>query len=96
MINKISVSSGPWRMATPTGLEGCHEIVVDDGTLHGKVIGMAHELHDAVLMASAKEMFDALIDITGILQDVEDGPIKEAIEGRLSITFEKIAIEADV
>jgi len=96
MINKISVSSGPWRVATPNGLEGCHEIVVEDGTFNGKVIGMAHELHDAVLMGSAKEMFDALVDIAGMLLDVEDSPIKDAIEGRISIACEKIAAEADV
>jgi hypothetical protein len=92
MINKISVSHGPWRVALPNGLEGFHEIIADDDTS----IGMAHEFHDAVLMASAKEMFDALVDIHGLLMDVEDSPIKEAIDGRISIACEKIVAEADV
>lgn len=92
MLNKISVSAGPWRVATPNGLEGCHEIVLEDGT----VIGMAHELSDAVLMGSSKELFDALVDITAIVFEMNDSPDKDAIEERLSIAFEKIVAEADV
>lgn len=92
MIDKISVSQGPWRVSTPTGLEVCYEIVIDDD----HVIGMAHELHDAVLMASAKEMFDALVEVHTILAGVEDSEVKDTIEDRLAIAFEKIVAEADV
>lgn len=92
MINKISVSSGPWRVATPNGLEGCHEIVTEDG----QVIGMAHEFHNAVLMACAKEMFETLIDIKETLDQVEDNEIKESILDRMALTFEKVVAEADV
>jgi len=92
MINKISVSQGPWRVSTPTGLEGCHEIILDDG----HVIGMAHEMHDAVLMASAQEMFDTLIELHTILANVEDNEVKDLLEDRIAIAFEKILAEADV
>lgn len=92
MINKISVTSGPWRVSTPTGLEGCHEIITDND----QVIGTAHELHDAVLMASSKEMFETLIDIFLILEGVEDNSVKEKIMDRMGHTFEKIVAEADV
>jgi hypothetical protein len=92
MINKISVSHGSWRVSTPTGLEGCHEIIADDN----RVIGMAHEFHDAALMASSKEMFDALVEVHTILATVEDSEVKDLIEDRLAITFEKIVAETDV
>lgn len=93
MIDKISVSSGPWVCVPSTGdVLGCVEIATEAG----QIIGMAHELHDAVLMACSKEMFDALIDVHRILENVEDSPIKDVIEERLSIAFEKIVAEADV
>jgi len=93
MINKISVSSGPWRVNVESG---CCEIVREDGTINGTVIGMAHELHDAVLMSCAKEMFDALVDITDILADVADNEVKDSIMARMAFVFERIVIEADV
>lgn len=93
MIEKISVSSGPWRVNVQSG---CNEIVREDGTINGTVIGMAHELYDAVLMSCAKEMFDALVDVHGILMDVADNEVKDSIEARIAFVFERIAVEADV
>ena len=92
MLERISVSPGAWMTSTPTGLEGCHEIMLEDG----KVIGMAHEYHDAVLMCCSKEFFDALVDVHDILQRVEDSTAKELIEERLSQAFAKVVAEADV
>lgn len=93
MINKISVSSGPWRVSMPNGdVLGCHEIIAEDD----QVIGMAHEFHNAVMMACSKEMFETLIDVKEILDQVEDSEVKDIILDRMKITFEKVVAEADV
>jgi len=93
MISEFTVSAGPWRVAMPNGdALGCHEIIADEDV----VIGMAHEFHNAVLMACAKDMFDTLIDIKEILDQVEDNDVKESILDRMSRTFEKVVAEADV
>jgi len=93
MISEFTVSSGPWRVAMPNGdVLGCHEIIADEDV----VIGMAHEFHNAVLMACSKEMFDTLIDIKEILDNVEDNEVKDAILDRMATTFEKVVAEADV
>ena len=93
MLAKISVSSGPWRVAMPYGdVLGCHEIITEDD----QVIGMAHEFHNAVLMACSKEMFETLIDVKAILDNVEDNEVKDMILDRMALTFEKVVAEADV
>ena len=92
MLKEFTPTAGAWMNSTPTGLEGCYEIVLEDG----KVIGMAHEFHDAVLMCCSKEFFDALVDVHDILQRVEDSTAKELIEERLSQAFAKVVAEADV
>lgn len=92
MLDDLTVSPGAWRVNTPTGLEGCHEILLDDN----RVIGMAHEYNDAVLMCCAKEFFDALVDVHDILARVEDSTAKELLEERISQAFAKVVAEADV
>jgi len=93
MISRISVASGPWCVAPLNGdVQGCYEIVTEDN----QVIGMAHEFHNAVLMACSKEMFETLIDIKEILDEVADNEVKESILERMKLTFEKVVAEADV
>jgi len=92
MIDRISVSKGEWYVGAPAGAAGCHEIFDTEG----KVIGMAHEFHDAVLMTCSKEFFDALVDVHDILSRVEDNETKDLIEERLARAFEKLVAEADV
>ena len=93
MISKISVAQGPWCVAPVNGdVQGCYEIVTEDND----VISMAHEFHNAVMMACSKEMFETLIDIKEILDQVEDNDVKESILDRMALTFEKVVAEADV
>ena len=99
----LKAVDGPW-MVNPNA--GCFEVL----DTAGNVIGMAHEQHHAVVMASSTEMLNALIMIqdkvnelraakeffpAGIPVDYLDGEL-EALEEMYSVAFEKIHAEADV
>lgn len=86
----LKSTQGPWLVDTS---HGAIEIVDVSGA---NVIGLAHEMSDAVLFASAPEMLDALIAIHETLSHVEDSPVKDEIENFISMALEKIHAEADV
>lgn len=87
-MSELHSNKGPWICDAK---DGCVEIVSSNG-----VIGMAHEMGDAVLFASAPAMLDALIAIHEYMRDVEESPAKEFIEGQISLAVEKVHAEADV
>lgn len=81
---------GPWMVDTS---HQAIEIVNGEGS---QVIGLAHEMGDAVLFASAPEMLDALIAIHEAMQEVEECETKDYIMTHISLAVEKVAAEADV
>ena len=86
---ELTPTKGPWYVV-PNG--GAWEICTEpEGT---NVIGMAHEQHEAVLMASAPDMLDALIEVQVIAEAMEDIELREIILDQLSNAFGKIFQEA--
>lgn len=82
-------TKGPWYV-NPNG--GAWEICTDlAGT---QVIGMAHEQPEAVLMASAPHMLDALIQVQEIAANMIEADERERILDALSEAFGKIFQEA--
>jgi hypothetical protein len=86
--NLSSHTLGPW-ICYPQ--DGCVEIISSEG-----VIGMAHEIGNAVMFASAPEMLDALISIQEYMENVEDGPAKIFISEQIALAFKKVYAEADI
>jgi len=72
--------------------EGCFDIL----DVNQEVVAMAHEFNVAVLLASSSELLDACIEIHEIAQEIDDPEMKERIEARLSLAFEKMHAEADI
>lgn len=81
----ITISDHPWYLETRTGLN----IIRNDE----KQIAIVEELHDASLVASAHMMFDTLIDLHPLIEQVTDEELKELMLNKLSYVFEKVAAE---
>lgn len=88
---QLKASFGPW-MAFPILGAGTFEIL----TKSGKQIALVEESGDAAIMASSKEMLEALIGVYSITETMpEDDPFREQIEEVLSLAFEKVYAESD-
>lgn len=92
-MQQLTASFGPWTVNIPTD-NGEHSIVDRDGN----VIALVSELGNAAIMASSKEMLDALIAVHAIIEeaDLPDALKFDMIEDALSLAVQKIAAESDV
>lgn len=93
-MQQLTASFGPWTVNIPSD-RGEHSIVDRDGN----VIALVGELGNAAIMASAKEMLDALIAVHEIVQSGElfDHAMRfDMIEEAISLAVQKIAAESDV
>lgn len=92
-MQQLTASFGPWTVNIPTD-GGEHSIVDRDGN----VIALVGELGNAAIMASAKEMLDALIAVHEIVESDElpDALKFDMIEDALSLAVQKVAAESDV
>lgn len=86
----LKASFGPWRVNIPA--DGGELSVVD---AHDNVIALVSEIGNAAIMASSKEMLDALIAVHEIVNDHEPQK-KNRIEDALSLAFQKVAAESDI
>jgi len=87
-MSNFQASFGPWLVE-----QGANEYSILDRD--GNVIALVDEPGNAAVMASAKEMLDALIEIHEIAQEITDAEVKERIEDTLSLAFQKLAAESD-
>lgn len=92
-MQQLTASFGPWTVNIPSD-RGEHSIVDRDGN----VIALVGELGNAAIMASAKEMLDALIAVHEIVESDElpDALKFDMIEDALSLAVQKVAAESDV
>lgn len=88
-MSDLRASFGPWMVNMTPG-----EIGITDR--HGNVIALVEEIGNAAIMASSKEMLDALIDVHEIVQEITDPDLLERIEDRLSLAFQKVYAESDI
>jgi len=90
MPTELKASFGPWMVKLTPGEIG----IVDRD---GNTIALVEEIGNAAIMATAKEMLEALINLHEMIQVVilEDD-IRELLEGEISIPIEKIVAESDI
>lgn len=86
---ELTPTKGPW-FVVPNG--GAWEICTEPEGVN--VIGMAHEQSEAVLMASAPSLLDALIEVQEIAAELFDADHRERIFESLSAAFGKLYQEA--
>lgn len=86
---ELTPTRGPW-FVVPNG--GAWEIATEPEGVN--VIGLSHEQHEAVLMASAPSLLDALIEVQEIAEEMCDADYRERIMDALSHGFGKIFQEA--
>lgn len=86
---QLHPTRGPWYIV-PNG--GAWEIATEPEGVN--VIGLSHDQHEAVLMASAPSLVDALIEVQEITEEMNDADIRERILDALSRGFGKIFQEA--
>lgn len=90
MLQQPTASFGPWTVNVPR--DGGEYSITDRD---GNVIALVSEIGNAGIMASAKEMLDALIEIHQIVND--DQPRKKSrVEDAISLAVQKVAAETDV
>lgn len=92
-MQQLTASFGPWTVNIPSD-RGEPSITDRDGN----VIALVTEIGNAAIMASAKEMLDALIAVHEIVESDElpDALKFDMIEDALSLAVQKVAAESDV
>jgi len=92
-MQQLSASFGPWTVSIPADNGECS--IVDRS---GNVIALVSEIGNAAVMASAKEMLDALIAAHEIIENDElpDALKFDMIEDAISLAVQKVAAESDI
>lgn len=91
-MQQLKASFGPWTVIIPND-NGEYSIVDNEGN----VIALVSEIGNASIMASAKEMLDALIGIHEIVLSPLPAEDKfDMIEEAISLAFQKVAAESDI
>ena len=91
-MQQLKASFGPWTVNIPN--DGGEYSIVDKA---GNVLALVSEIGNASIMASAKEMLEALIDVHEIIASPLPAEDKfDMIEDALSLAFQKVAAESDI